>query len=211
MGGAVIVVGYPLIPWIGVMAAGYCFGRVFTMEAAQRRKLLIRMGLGITAGFIVLRAVNVYGDLNAWSTQRSALFTALSFLNCTKYPPSLDFLLMTLGPAILAMGLIDRVRLSPKNPLFIFGRVPLFYFVVHLAVAHLSAVLLGFFRYGKASFLLYTPPNMGGPRQAFPADYGFDLWVCYAVWFALLVIVYPLCRWFAGLKQRRSDWWLSYL
>src|SRR5260370_33936940 len=111
------------------------------------------MGLGITAGFIVLRAVNVYGDLNAWSSQRSTLFTALSFLKCTKYPASLDFLLMTLGPAILAMGLIDRVRLSPKNPLFIFGRVPLFYFVVHLAVARLSAVLLRLFRYGKASFL----------------------------------------------------------
>lgn len=210
-GATVIIPGYSLIPWLGVMGAGYCCGTLYLMDAERRRALLIRTGAVLTSAFVLLRGLNFYGDPARWSVQSSALFTALSFLNCTKYPPSLLFLLMTLGPALLALGLLDSVRVSESNPVLVFGRVPFFYYVIHLGMAHLALVLLTYLRYGAANFLFMPPPTLGGPRQAFPADFGFGLGTCYAVWFAMLIALYPLCRWFAGVKQRRKDWWLSYL
>ena len=118
---------------------------------------------------------------------------------------------MTLGPALVIMSWLDRKRLSFTNPLIVFGRVPFFYFLGHLAVIHTVTILLNLARYGKASFLLLPGPSLGGPRQMFPSDYGFNLGVVYIVWFAVVALMYPVCRWYAGLKQRRSDWWLSYL
>jgi uncharacterized membrane protein len=205
------LVAYPLIPWIAVMTLGYCFGTVLLWDSARRQRFLVRLGLGLSVAFILLRAVNRYGDPQRWSVQHSGLFTLLSFLNCTKYPPSLLFLLMTLGPALLVMAWLENVRLTSTNPLIVFGRVPFFFYVVHLAVAHALAIVINFFRYGRASFLLLPPPSMGGPREIFPPGYGFNLWVVYAVWIAAIVMLYPVCRWFAHLKQRRRDWWLSYL
>jgi uncharacterized membrane protein len=193
------------------MAGGYCLGQVFTLESAERRKVLVRIGLGMAVAFVVLRAINVYGDLFPRAAQHTPVFTALSFLNVTKYPPSLDFLLMTLGPALVALGLLDRVRLSPANPLVVFGRTPFFYFLGHMALAHLAEVLLTWFRYGNVSFVFTLPPALGGSMKLLPPGFGFDLWVVYAVWLAVVIAMYPLCLWFAGLKQRRSDWWLSYL
>jgi uncharacterized membrane protein len=209
--GMIFLVAYPLVPWFAVMAAGYCFGPVLRWEPARRQRFLVRLGIGLSAAFVVVRAINGYGDPSHWATQRSGLFTALSFLNCTKYPPSLDFLLMTMGPAFLVMAWLERVRFSENNPLIVFGRVPFFYYVVHLGVAHVLAIGLGWMRYGWQSFLLLPPPSMGSPAKLFPADYGYSLWVVYAVWVAVVVILYPMCRWYAGLKQRRRDWWLSYL
>lgn len=209
-GGHAILVAYPLIPWIGVMAAGYSLGDIFQLEPERRGRVLIRLGVGLTIAFVLVRALNIYGDPQRWSAQKSALFTVLSFLRCSKYPPSLDFLLMTLGPAILVLGWLDRAKVRASNPLLIFGRVPLFYFIVHLFVIHGLAILLAAFRYGNASFLLNPPPGSSS-RQVYPADYGYDLWVCYAVWIVVMSLVYPLCRWFAQLKQRRRDWWLGYL
>jgi uncharacterized membrane protein len=202
---------YPLIPWPAVMALGYCCGTVLLWDPARRKRFLVRLGIGLSVAFLLLRAVNRYGDPSPWSVQTSKLFTLLSFLNCTKYPPSLLFLLMTLGPAFLAMAWLERVRLSSTNPLIVFGRVPFFFYVVHLAVARVLGIALNLFRYGWTTFLLLPPPSMGGPRQIFPAAYGFDLWVVYAVWIAVIVMLYPVCRWFAQLKQSRRDWWLSYL
>ncbi len=187
--GATIVAAYPLIPWIGVMAAGYCLGRVFLLEADRRQRLLVQLGLALTMAFIVVRAINLYGDPAPWSAQSSSVFTVLSFLNCSKYPPSLEFLLMTLGPALLFMGLVERVRLSAANPLLVFGRTPLFYFVIHLYLAHVGATV----------YRRIHPPG------------DVDLAGVYAAWIALLIVMYPLCRWYAGVKQRRKDWWLSYL
>jgi hypothetical protein len=141
--------------------------------------------------------------------QPTPLFTLLSFLRCSKYPPSLDFLLMTLGPALVALGLLDRVTLARTNPFLIFGRVPLFYFVIHLYVIHALAGLLAFLRYGAGRFLFNPLPSMGG--LAYPPGYGYGLGVCYVAWIGVVLSLYPLCRWFAGVKQRRRDWWLSYL
>jgi uncharacterized membrane protein len=202
---------YPVLPWIGVMAAGYCLGVVFSWDAEQRRHFLIRLGLGLTVGFLALRAINVYGDPSPWTREPSVLFTALSFLNTTKYPPSFAFLLMTLGPALAAMAWLEGFHFSSANPLVVFGRVPFFYYVAHLAVAHLIAIAMNFVRYGRTSFLLIAPPSMGTPSTLFPPDYGFPLWTVYAVWAAVLVLLYPACLWFSRLKQRRRDWWLTYL
>ena len=210
LGGRSILIAYPLVPWFAVMSAGYCCGRLFEIDSAARRRILLRAGAALTLAFVILRAVNVYGDPARWTRRPTALFTLLSFLNCTKYPPSLLFLLMTLGPALIALALLDRVRLPAANPLIVFGRTPLFFFVVHLFAVHAAAVLLAYLRYGPAEFLLHPLPSMGG--SGFPQDYGFSLAAAYAVWIAIVALLYPPCRWYAGLKARRKDLpWLSYL
>jgi uncharacterized membrane protein len=207
--GAAALVAYPLVPWIFVMSAGFCFGNIFALDPLQRRRLMTQIGMALTIAFVALRAINVYGDPRPWSQQPNGM-TALSFLNATKYPASLDFLLMTLGPALLLLAWFERVRLSTTNPLVVFGRVPLFYFLVHLFVIHGLTIPFAFFRYGEAGFLLNPLPSMGGPVK-FPPDFGYSLGVVYAVWAGVVVLMYPLCLWFARLKERRSDWWLSYL
>ena len=200
--GVVVVVGYPLVPWFAVMALGFCLGSVMSLDGAARRRWLVRAGLATTAAFVVLRAVNVYGDPQPWSPPG-----LLSFLRCTKYPPSLDFLLMTLGPALLVLAWLDGVRLSPANPLMVFGRVPLFYFLLHLYLIHGLAVLLALLSYGHAGFLFGSPPN----ADSYPQGYGSSLATVYVVWLVVVALSYPLCRWFAGVKRRRRDWWLAYL
>jgi uncharacterized membrane protein len=206
--GTTIVFAYSLIPWFAVMALGYCVGPVFTWEPERRRRFLIGWGIGLAIAFIVIRALNIYGDPVPWQHQFRPV---LSFLRVNKYPPSLDFLLMTLGPALIVMGLLEKVRASAKNPFLIFGRVPLFYFVVHIFLIHAGAILLSYFKYGDGSFFFNPLPSMGGPAKLFPPNYGFSLGVVYAFWVTLIVVLYPLCRWFAGVKQRRTDWWLGYL
>jgi uncharacterized membrane protein len=205
------LVAYPLIPWIGVMAAGFCFGRVYPLEPRRRRQTLLWLGVTMTAAFLLVRALNVYGDPRPWSVQGQPIFTVLSFLNTTKYPASLSFLLMTLGPATLFLAWADRIRVGERNPLLVFGRVPLFYFIVHIPLIHLVAIDLTWLRYGAAPFLFEPPSTLGTPRNVFPPDYGWDLWVAYAVTAVVVVALYPLCIWFARLKASRRDGWLGYL
>jgi uncharacterized membrane protein len=213
LAGKMALVTYTFLPWIAVMAAGFCFGRVFQLEPAARRRIMLRLGLAMTIAFIALRALNHYGDPAPWARQKSALFTVLSFLNCTKYPGSLDFLLMTLGPALLVLAWFDRLTFKPANPLVVFGRVPMFYFILHFYLIHVLAVLAAYLRYGSsaARFVFNPLPSMGGPRELFPANFGYSLWTVYGVWLLVVVLLYPVCRWFANVKSRRRDWWLSYL
>jgi uncharacterized membrane protein len=207
------LVTYTFLPWIAVMAAGFCFGRIFQLDAEARRRLMLRLGLAMSIAFVALRTVNHYGDPAPWAHQKSAVFTVLSFLNCTKYPGSLDFLLMTLGPALLALAWFDRLKFKPANPLIVFGRVPMFYFVLHFYLIHVLAVLAAWLRYGNAAarFVFNPLPSMGGPAKLFPSPFGYSLLVTYGVWLLVLVLLYPVCRWFANVKSRRCDWWLSYL
>ncbi len=209
--GPALFVAYPLVPWIGVMAAGFCLGRVYRLPPERRRSVLIRLGLALTAAFVVVRGFNVYGDPRPWAVQDSPVMTVLSFLNCTKYPASLSFLLMTLGPAITILGLLERARPGDRHPLLVFGRTPLLYFVLHIPLAHAIAMAMTAWRYGNTPFLWMPPPSLGSPRQLFPADYGWDLWVTYVVTAVVVAALYPICLWFSRLRARRRDWWLSYL
>jgi uncharacterized membrane protein len=213
LAGVTVVVAYPLIPWAAVMALGYCLGPLFLKAPAVRRRYLWALGAAATLAFVVLRALNGYGDPQPWAGQRSPVYTVLSFLNTTKYPPSLAFLLMTLGPSLLALAWFDRPGLKPSNPLVVLGRAPLFYFVVHFYAAHAAAALLALARYGTGAlaFLFQPVPSMGGPPELFPAQFGYELWVVYLVWAIIVLAVYPACRRVAAIKAKRRDWWLSYL
>jgi len=200
---------YPLIPWVGVMAVGYVFGVLYQFDVQRRRRLLLIIGGSATLLFIIVRGINRYGDPSAWSQQQSFVFTVLSFINTSKYPPSLLFLLMTLGPAILALALFESQDAGGRIRKFFvtFGRVPLFFYVLQWFVAHVISVLLHF-AFGKPVSWLWQSPLSFGPA---PPGIGFNLGVVYLSWIAGVLILYPICRWFAGVKQRRRDWWLSYL
>jgi uncharacterized membrane protein len=203
-GDQVLFVIYPLVPWIGVMAAGYAFGSLLLWPADERRRLLLRLGCGLTLGFLVLRAANVYGDPAPWSPQASAGRTVLSFLNTTKYPPSLLFLLMTLGPAIALLPLRERLRGPLARAVRVYGRVPLFFYVLHLALIHALAI-------GVAALAGFDPRRFRHVWMFLPPDWGYGLPVVYLVWAAVVLALYPACRWFAGVKARRREAWLSYL
>ncbi len=208
----VVLVVYPVIPWVGVMAAGYAFGSLYQNEAVLRRRRLLWIGGISTAVFVLLRAINIYGDPSRWSAQKNTVFTFLSFLNTTKYPPSLLYLLMTLGPAIIALVWFERTSLRGwlgklRNALVTFGRVPLFFYLLQWPTAHTISLLLHL-AFGKpVGWLFQTPLDWGSQ----PAGIGFNLAVVYASWLAGVLLLYPLCRWFAAVKQRRRDWWLTYL
>jgi uncharacterized membrane protein len=208
----VVAVIYNIIPWVGVMAAGYAFGSVYQMDAARRKRWLLTMGGIATALFIVVRAINIYGDPARWSGQKNAIFTVLSFINTTKYPPSLLFLLMTLGPAMIALALFEsgvNVLGPLRKPLVTFGRVPLFFYLLQWYTAHLLAIAIGWLAGQPVAFQWESPVNKF--TQPPPAGVGFRLWVVYLCWLGGVLLIYPLCKWFAAVKARRRDWWLSYL
>lgn len=206
--GGAFSASYPLIPWMGVMATGYVFGTLYTWTADRRQKWLLGIGFTAIALFCVLRGFNIYGDMRPWSPQKSVLFNLFSVLNCTKYPPSLAYLLMTLGPVMLLLWLFERVHTGVIRPLLVFGRVPTFYYVIHLIVIHAAAlvVAMGLGRTDSVKFLSGNSPFGGAP-----ADFGFNLGMVYLVWILLVLALYFPCRWFMGVKSRRKDWWLSYL
>lgn len=208
----VVFVLYPLIPWIGVMAAGYAFGSVYDWSTVVRRKWLVAFGISISVGFILLRLTNLYGDTGVWSAQISAAMTVVSFFNVQKYPPSLLFLMMTLGPALILLGVRERdsigeTRSALSRMLITFGRVPLFFYVLQWPTAHGAGYLLSLIT-GKDTWIFFRTP---GPGPDVPPDAGFSLPVVYIAWICGVLLLYPLCRWYAGVKARRTDWWLSYL
>jgi uncharacterized membrane protein len=201
---------YPLIPWVGVTAAGYGLGQIYRWEAARRREFLLRLGLGMIAAFVVLRATNRYGDLLHWSVQKSAAFTVLSFLNTLKYPPSLLFLLMTLGPAMLFLRAVDSGTPRWLQPALTVGKVPMFYYVLHIPLMHLLAVIVCYAHYGQAHWMFESNSIEQFP-VAKPPGWGYSLPVVYLIWIFVVLALYPLCKWYAALKQRSSNPWLSYL
>ncbi len=207
-GGASLIFGYPLLPWFGVVAAGYGFAEVIRLEPERRRSVMLVTGLGLTVAFVALRTWGGYGEPNAWTSQRTPILTALAFLNCTKYPPSLLFLLMTLGPAIVAMAVFDRIgaRGLVGRALVTLGRVPLFFFILQWYVIHPLAVLAALAR-GFSVDWLFADTLLSGQ----PAGWPLGLPGIYAVWALVLALMYLPCRWFAGVKQRHRDGWLSYL
>lgn len=207
--GRIVRVVYVLIPWVGVTAVGYGLGQIFSWPSARRKTFLLPLGAGLSAAFLVLRGVNLYGDPLPWSTQKSAVFTVLSFLNTTKYPPSLLYLVMTLGPALLFLWALDAGTPQWLRPALIVGKVPMFYYLLHIPLIHMFAVAVCYARYGQVHWMFESPTLRQFPITP-PPGWGYSLPIVYLVWAAVVITLYPLCRWFAGLKQRRSDAWLSY-
>jgi uncharacterized membrane protein len=206
----VVFVAYPLIPWVGVTAAGYGLGQIFSWPSARRKIFLIRLGLGMITAFAILRGINVYGDPQRWSTQKSAAFTLLSFLNTTKYPPSLLFLLMTLGPALFFLWAVDGGIPRALRPALVFGKVPMFYYLLHIPLIHLVAIAVCHARYGQVHWM-FESTNLGQYPVTPPPGWGYSLPIVWMTWVLVVLTLYPPCRWFAALKQQRNDAWLSYL
>lgn len=211
--GRIFIAAYSLVPWFAVMALGFCLGPVFAKPPGARQRVLLAAGIAATIAFVVVRSLNIYGDPAPWSAQPTPIVTPLSFLNTTKYPPSLSFLLMTLGPALVILAWFERLSFTRHHPLIVFGRVPLFYFVMHFYLAHVLAVLAAVATYGSPAwgFMLQPVPSMGGPAESFPAGFGYSLWVTYVTWFLVVAALYPVCRWYADVKARRASRWLAYL
>jgi len=210
-----LVVLYSIIPWIGVMAAGYAFGKIFLLEPDRRNRICLTIGLSAVALFLVLRGFNLYGDPRPWHAPLpgappwQAMPAWLSFLNCTKYPASLNFLLMTLGPVIALIPWLETARGWIARQLSIFGRVPFFFYVLHIPLIHFLAILVSRIRLGFVSPWLFANHPMGNPEP--PDGYTWSLPLLYLVWAIALVLLYFACRWFAQVKSRRSDWYLKYL
>ena len=199
-------VSYPVLPWIGIMALGYGLGPVFLEPASTRARQLTLLGLASIALFLLLRGTNFYGDSRLWGQQRDSMMTALSVLNVSKYPPCLLYALVTLGPALLLLPAMERFGGFACEVLATFGRVPLFIYLLHLYAAHAAAVAL-FLTEGFD----FAQLRGFGAQAAPPAGLGLSLPATYAAWILIMAALYPACRWFANVKRRRHDWWLSYL
>jgi uncharacterized membrane protein len=201
-------VGYVLVPWVGVLAAGYGFGAIFLWDAERRRRWVLRLGIWLTLLFILVRWANTYGNPRPWTPQNNLLLTIFSFIDCHKYPPSLDYILMTIGPALILLSFFESGTPRFLKPFLVFGRVPLFYYLLHLPLIHAMAVIVAWIRHGRAGWLFNSPFSAGG---APPPDAGFGLLGVYVAWICAILILYPICCWFAAFKRRRKDAWLSYL
>jgi len=206
-----LFIGYPIIPWIGVMMLGYCFGTFYqtTYSQTDRKKILLYLGFSLIALFVLIRLINGYGDPHPWSMQPNPVFTVLSFLNVTKYPPSLLYVLVTLGPAILFLAISENYYGSVSQKIKILGRVPMFYYLLHLYLIHLLALTAALLTGYEASDMVFNTWVTNSPNLV---GYGFSLWVVYVVWISVVLILYPLCKWYDTYKAtQRSKWWLSYL
>jgi len=188
-----VLIYYPLIPWIGVMAVGYSFGAIFKLESEKRRKLLLTLGFSAIALFVIIRMFNIYGDPGIWTTQGAWYRTILSFIDIHKYPPSLDYLLITLGPALLLLSLLEKAQNKLTDIFVIYGRVPMFYYILHLYLLHITAIVV-------TIICAHTG-----------ITFGFGLPVVYFVWISVVITLYFPCRWYMNYKRTHKYWWLGYI
>ncbi len=204
-------IGYPIIPWIGVMALGYCLGSIYKkeMNPERRKKILLILGSSAIILFAILRYINVYGDPSHWSSQKTSFFTFLSFMKVSKYPPSLFYLLITIGPGCLFLAFSEKWNSWLAEKIKVIGRVPMFYYLVHLYLIHLAAMIAtNFCGHTSSDMILNTwvsfEPKLKG--------YGFSLATVYLVWVLLIIVLYFLCKWYDRYKSAHKEkWWLSYL
>jgi uncharacterized membrane protein len=206
-----IFIGYPILPWTGIMLTGYCFGKLYQpfVDPAERKKILIGLGVTMILLFVILRFINVYGDPSPWSTQPESFFTFLSFMNVTKYPPSLLYIVMTLGPAMLFLAYTEKLTGKLSQYVIALGRVPMFYYITHLYLIHIIAVIAALATGYHVSDMVFSvwvtdSPNLKG--------YGFSLPIVYFVWMFVVLALYPICLWYDRYKiNNKEKWWLSYL
>jgi uncharacterized membrane protein len=209
--GPVVWVHYPLLPWLGVLAVGYALARLYEWPAASRRRAFAIAAVTMPIAFVLLRTWNVYGNPEHWAPQPTLVQSAMSYLNVQKYGPSLDYVLVMLSPACAALAVLDGMTFPRGLGAIVvtFGRVPFFFYVLQWVGTHIIGIIVTLLRGGDLTpyfmhildvFRLSPAPVMGGP-----------LWMVYVCWILVVITLYPICRWFAGVKARRRDWWLSYL
>jgi uncharacterized membrane protein len=205
-----MIIVYSFVPWLGVMMLGYCFGKLYTptVNPARRKRILLALGSGLILLFIALRLLNNYGDPIPWAHQpRGSVFTFLSFLNVNKYPPSLDFLSMTIGAGMLTLTLLENVQNRVTKFFRVYGRVPMFYYILHFYIIHTIAIIV-FYAQGYSANDIATP---GNPFLFKPPGFGFGLLGVYAIWLVVFLLLYPLCKRYDRYKSTHRQWWLSYL
>jgi len=197
-------ISYPLIPWFAVMGLGYVLGSLYQMSAEVRRKYLVYGGLAAIGLFVIIRALNGYGSPKEWSDQGDLLWTLMSFLNTEKYPPSLVYLLMTLGPSLLLLAWFEKAKLTFLKFIRVFGQVPLFYYLIYFLFAHSMALIVGIFQGFPVGKFLSVP-------WRFPHEFGLGLEWVYLIWVGAILLLYPICDWYAGVRARKPDSLLKYL
>ncbi|QSH42380.1 hypothetical protein P0136_03060 [Lentisphaerota bacterium ZTH] len=199
---------FPIIPSVGIMAAGYLLGRVTQCEPKVRRKFFFTIGFLLLIAGVIVRAINIYGDPHPWSFQKNPMFTFLSFLNVTKYPPSLVLLLFFLGISMILIWLFDRPWGDWINPVKIFGEVPFFFYLLHLPLYHIGGILLALLCFGRANWMIgYYAPKVSPEGLSYIPS----LLPTYIGWICGLFILYPICKKFAKIKVTNQSWWISYL
>ncbi|RED43980.1 putative membrane protein [Winogradskyella eximia] len=202
---------YPILPWIGVIVLGYCFGEFYKKDASKalRKKWLLYIGISAIVFFFTLRGFNFYADLVPWTIQDTSEKTVISFFNLTKYPPSLAYILITLGPALLFLYFIETIKNTATNFLLVFGRVPFFYYMLHIFFIHVAAII-GLLLTGKdwKLMILDNETMNSGILQG----YGYPLFTVYLIWIIIILALYPICKTYMHYKTNNKDkWWLSYL
>ncbi len=205
-----IFVSYPVIPWLGIMLAGYGAARLYThIDGEKRKKILLYAGVITIVLFIIIRFTKIHGDLDTWSTQKNPWFTFLSFINCVKYPVTLLFTLMTLGPILIVLSLTERSKGWISEKAIVIGRVPLFYFIIHFYILHIVALGLYIIIFSKSisEIDFHLQAGLGGISPGT----GYSLVWTYVAWITLIILLYPICRWYNNYKSSHTNWWLSYL
>ena len=208
----VIAIMYPFVPWLGLMLMGYCTGVFFTRQyqPEQRRKILIRLGISTIVFFVLVRFINIYGDPFAWAPQKNGFLNFLAFIKAHKYPPSLLYMCMTIGPALLFLALIEKVQNGFTNTMRIYGRTAFFYYLIHFYLIHFICMILFFARGHSMQDAVNSMKNL--PFMFTIPGEGYSLWVVYFIWLAVVISLYPLCKWYDQYKtSHREKWWLSYL
>ena len=207
-----IAIMYPFVPWTGLMILGYCFGIFFISKftSAQRQKILLRFGLSLIGFFIVLRAINIYGDPYPWTTQTNGFYTFLSFIKVHKYPPSLAYMSVMIGIAILALSFLENIQNKITKAFRVFGRTAFFYYILHFYLLHVICMILFFSRGHSLNDALQAMQSI--PFLFSIKGEGYSLGIVYLIWFFVISGLYPLCKWYDSYKTAHKEkWWLSYL
>jgi uncharacterized membrane protein len=203
----VFIMGYPPIPWLGIMLVGFAAGKLFGLPDSKRKNIFIRIGVGSLLLFVLIRFINIYGDPSIWIYQKTALFTFLSFMNVSKYPPSLLFCLITLGIMFLILAFSERQNQLTRI-VTVYGKVPLFYFVIHFYFIHILLLIILLFQGIHWSEMSFSSGNFGRPKGI---ESGLHLWAVYLIWIIVVIALYIPCKRFGKYKSSHSYWWLSYV
>lgn len=206
--GRAFIMGYPPIPWLGIMLVGFATGKFFLLAEEKKQKLFVKIGLSALSLFIVVRFLNIYGDPVLWARQKDAVFTFLSFMNVTKYPPSLLFCLVTLGILFLLLAFAEQFQNGIKKVALVYGKVPLFYFVIHFYVIHIITLFMLILQGFNWSQLEFASGTFGRPKGV---ESGLPLWSIYFIWIFVVMILYKPCLWFGKYKAENQHWWLKYI